>query len=411
MVERRRRDPAPPYERDPDSEPATAWVPPKTDWPSPERAAAVGGGGKAPKKPARPVDYESAPPSSERTVMLTPGASLPVPPARGSQPNYGAPAPAPTPRPAAGMPARPSHPPGATPNTGVPAVPATFRGMGPGGQQSVPPTGPQPQYGHSMPPQGVPNQPNTSRLAPNTGSHPAHSGHPGPAQRASHPSMPPYGGAPMMQGAPRLQAGTDPRIAVLNEPHSERATSFRMLRDNLLAKSLPRVLVVSSAMKGDGKTTCALNLAVSLAEGARVLLVDGNLIEPSLAKVFAIDDSTPPSPMSGPWLQPYRITDLTGSLAVATLSLPPGVPPPRFERRWCEQLVGALHRASWDYFVIDAPALGESPTVSQLTAAADATLLAVRCGITTARSLRRAAEQIPEGKGIGIALVDTKPSR
>ena len=184
-----------------------------------------------------------------------------------------------------------------------------------------------------------------------------------------------------------------------------------MLRDNLLAKSLPRVLVVSSAMKGDGKTTCALNLAVSLAEGARVLLVDGNLLEPALAKAFGIDDSTPLSPMSGPWLQPYRITDLSPSLAVATLALPPGVPPPRFERRWCEQLVGALHRASWDYFVIDAPALLESPTISQITAAADATLLAVRCGITTARSLRRAAEQIPEGKGIGIALIDTKPSR
>ena len=82
-------------------------------------------------------------------------------------------------------------------------------------------------------------------------------------------------------------------LVLKREPDSARAVSFRVLRDNLLAKRLPRVLAVSSAAKNDGKTTCALNLALSLSEGARVLLLDGNLIDPQLAKIFCIDESTP----------------------------------------------------------------------------------------------------------------------
>jgi Mrp family chromosome partitioning ATPase len=310
---------------------------------------------------------------------------------------YGAPyAPSP-PNAQQGMhPAAPRGPSG-PPEIGT-AVPMTHPGLGPGG--SAPPA---PMYSP-----GIPGAPTTPRAS----AHPAHGHLHRQAVRGSHPSMPSgFGGAlAPMQGPPRLLPGADPRIVALNDPYSARANSYRVLRDNLLAKGLPRVLAISSPAKGDGKTTCALNLAVSLAEGARVLLMDGNLITPSLAKVFGIiDDATPLSPTSGPWIHPYRITDLLPSLALATLALPPGVPSPRFERRWCDQLVAALHRAAFDFCVIDGPSLLEGPMVRQLTASADATLLAVRCGVTTARSLRRAAEMIPEGKGIGVALIDAKP--
>ena len=40
---------------------------------------------------------------------------------------------------------------------------------------------------------------------------------------------------------------------------------------------------------------------------------------------------------------------------------------------------------------------------------ADATLLAVRAGHTTARALRRASSQIPPGRAIGVTLVDAEP--
>lgn len=214
--------------------------------------------------------------------------------------------------------------------------------------------------------------------------------------------------APVVLGPPLvlLQGKPDPRLVLITEPDSARAVSFRLLRDNLLAKRLPRVLAISSATKKDGKTTCALNLALSLSEGAKVLLLDGNVLEPELAKIFCIPDSTPVWPANLPWLDPYRIVEFSRTLHVAAVVLRPGQLIPRFDKQRFEHMIGALRRFNYDFIIVDAAALSASPTVVQLIATADATLLAVRSGATTARALRRATDQIPEGRGIGVALID-----
>ncbi len=219
-----------------------------------------------------------------------------------------------------------------------------------------------------------------------------------------------YRAAPPPVGPPGivLQGSLDDRLVLIAEPESARATSFRLLRDNLLAKRMPRVLAVSSPLMGDGKTTCAVNLGLSLSEGARVLVLDGNLEGPALHTIFRIDESTPPSPVNGPWCSPYKIAEYSPTFHVAALHALPGVTPPRFERRWFEQLMAALRRSHYDFIIVDTAALEADSTVSQLVATADATLLAVRAGVTTARALRRASEQISEGKAIGVALLDAK---
>src|SRR5262249_3294469 len=74
--------------------------------------------------------------------------------------------------------------------------------------------------------------------------------------------------------APPPPEQLDRRLILVTEPHSPRAASFRLLRDSLVAKSMPRVVAVTSAAPKEGKTTCAANLALALAEqpGTRVLL-------------------------------------------------------------------------------------------------------------------------------------------
>ncbi len=55
-----------------------------------------------------------------------------------------------------------------------------------------------------------------------------------------------------------------------------------------------KVLLINSAMPGEGKTVSACNLAISSAlNGARTLLIDGDLRRPQLAKVFNVDDAHP----------------------------------------------------------------------------------------------------------------------
>jgi len=207
-----------------------------------------------------------------------------------------------------------------------------------------------------------------------------------------------------------LQGNIDGRIILVKEPESARATSFRLLRDNLLARRLPRIIAVSSPMPADGKTTCAINLALALSEGARVLLLDGAIAEPELDQIFGITDQTMPSAVHGPWAAPYKIAELSPSMSIGGIVLPPGQPPPRFERRWFEQLTATLRRSHYDFILVDTAAFSTSPTVGQLVSLCDGTVLAVRAGITTARALRRATEQIPDGRAIGVALIDAKPS-
>ena len=242
----------------------------------------------------------------------------------------------------------------------------------------------------------------------------------GPVSNAVADAIPsgPFRGLPAARVLPQP---LDPRLVLLIDPDSARSASYRSLRDMLLGKGLPRVLAITSPRPNEGKTTCAVNLALALAEQppTRVLLLDGNFFSPCLAGIFTIDastsEATPRAHPSGPddrptldlgLLAPYRISEISGGLHVAAIVRDSGEPVRRFDGRWLEQVVGHLRASSYDHVIIDAAALEGSPNVTQLISVADATLLTVRSSASTTGALRRAAEQIPPRRGIGVVLMD-----
>lgn len=90
---------------------------------------------------------------------------------------------------------------------------------------------------------------------------------------------------------PRRLAAQD-RLVMLDDPTSTEAEAFRMLRTNLEFANLERgarVLLVTSAVQGEGKSTTAANLAVALARAGRhVTLVDLDLRRPYLDRFFEL---------------------------------------------------------------------------------------------------------------------------
>jgi len=84
------------------------------------------------------------------------------------------------------------------------------------------------------------------------------------------------------------------RIDVAAGYDSGLSEAFRSLRTSVLlstANRPPRTLLVTSSQPGEGKTTVSINLAISLAQlGRRVLLIDGDMRRPSIRKAFDIED-------------------------------------------------------------------------------------------------------------------------
>jgi len=110
------------------------------------------------------------------------------------------------------------------------------------------------------------------------------------------------------RSAPALRRGTSERgasergepvdavqLIAWNEPYSRLAEAFRGAAASVLfcmPASAHRVIVVTSACSGEGKSTVAANLGVMLAAaGNRVLLVDGDMRRPSLHRIFSVENA------------------------------------------------------------------------------------------------------------------------
>ncbi|HWN70376.1 MAG TPA: CpsD/CapB family tyrosine-protein kinase [Haliangium sp.] len=209
----------------------------------------------------------------------------------------------------------------------------------------------------------------------------------------------------------RTDVRHDPRLIMMHDPDSERSACFRILRHHLMDHGRPQVIVVSSAMPGDGKTTCAVNLALALAEcgRARVLLVEATVRSPQLARIFEL---TPPWCFAEQ-LTAHRQQPLLpwSAVQVPEMFLHIAAMHPNIEQR---QLLDApafaiamerLRLGKYDHIVVDAPAVIGSAEVNLLQDAADGVILVARAKKTTARSMRQAVEQLSPTKIIGSVLL------
>ena len=220
--------------------------------------------------------------------------------------------------------------------------------------------------------------------------------------------LPPLGMIPM--GSRTAREGANPKrlvIATSKEavelvtqvrPQSQMAESYRALRTSLLLSNLgapPKVIMITSALPQEGKTTTSINCAVVLAQkGIRVLLIDADLRRPSIHKTLGMG---PRSGLSNVLTGSATLQQaITRSTVLPNLSvLPAGTPPPNPAellastnmRDMLEEL-----RGHYDHIVVDTPPTLSVTDAVVLSPRADAIVLVIRSGQTTKQALRRSRD-------------------
>ncbi len=199
-------------------------------------------------------------------------------------------------------------------------------------------------------------------------------------------------------GTEDAPAETD--IWMLDHPESVAAEAFRSLRTSVLLsrpRSGPRVILITSCLPGEGKSTVTVNLAISFAQhGKKVLIMEADMRRPSMKHVLDVPNDSGLSNVLAGTLTLDQAT-LHG-VHVPTLDVLPAGPRPPMpsEMRGSTAFDSLLEqlRAFYDIIMIDSPpALLLTDAVSIATKT-DAVIWVARAGVITRPYLARATQMI-----------------
>jgi capsular exopolysaccharide synthesis family protein len=195
------------------------------------------------------------------------------------------------------------------------------------------------------------------------------------------------------------------------DSRSSVAEAYRVLRTSVLLSSTerpPKIMLVTSGQPGEGKTTTAVNTAISLAQlGSSVLIIDCDLRKPSVHKVLGVDHTLG---LSTYLTRRGELNDVIQKLPIANLSvltsgrIPPNPSEMISSSRMKEML--ALLSERFDHIIIDSPPLLKVTDPVILSTLADGVILVVHGGKSTREVLRRTRQElsVAGAKIFGVVL-------
>lgn len=210
--------------------------------------------------------------------------------------------------------------------------------------------------------------------------------------------------------APARKLQKRDQLMMVTDPRDSRAEAFRMLGTNLEFTTLDsdvRVILVTSAVDGEGKSTTAANLAVTLARGGkRVALVDLDLRRPYLHKFFSL--------AGNPGVTNVALGDASLDDALARIELDEAIgelhvlttgplPPDPGEFVGTHQLREILMwlRDGFDTVVVDSPPLLQVGDAMRLSSYVDGVLIVTQLNLVRRRmlaDLKHVLDAIPARK-------------
>jgi capsular exopolysaccharide synthesis family protein len=217
----------------------------------------------------------------------------------------------------------------------------------------------------------------------------------------------------------RQISGAEP-LALLenNDDRHMYAESYRNLRSALLYLAVdgrrPKVVIITSAVPNEGKSTIATNLARTLAlGGSRVLLVDGDLRKGRIHELLKLQSKPGLSELlrqpddPGKFIQAAELPNLA-FLARGGITRNPG---DLFLTPAIDQIL-ARFREQYDYVLIDSSPVFAADDTSTLAPKADGTLFVVRSRFSHGREVREALELLfhRQARVLGLIFNRSDPS-
>jgi succinoglycan biosynthesis transport protein ExoP len=197
---------------------------------------------------------------------------------------------------------------------------------------------------------------------------------------------------------------------------SPTAEAYRAIRTSVQFATMDRpgqVLLVTSPNAGDGKSTTAANLAVTMASaGKRVVLVDADLRKPTLHNVFRLENKVglTSALLSGNGARSCIQSSSFDNLSVLTSGPLPPNPSELLSSPRMRDLVEALRREA-DAVILDSPPALVVTDATLLAALADGTVLVAEAGRSRSGALRQAVDGLGRATDSLLGVVLNKMGR
>jgi capsular exopolysaccharide synthesis family protein len=199
------------------------------------------------------------------------------------------------------------------------------------------------------------------------------------------------------------------KVVIMPDVPAAAVEQYRRLAASLHHARLERdtkVLMITSASPGEGKTLTATNLALTMSESYRrkVLLIDADLRRPSLHHVFGLPNVLGLSDaLKGEADRKLPVIRVSANLTVLPAGRPDADPMGGLTSGRMRRIVqeAATH---FDWVIIDTPPVGFLSDANLLVAMVDAALFVVRAGKSPYRLVQRALDAVGRDRIIGVVL-------
>jgi capsular exopolysaccharide synthesis family protein len=173
-----------------------------------------------------------------------------------------------------------------------------------------------------------------------------------------------------------------------------------------------KVVMIASALPGEGKTLTASNLGLTFSDSYQrsVLLIDGDLRRPSLHEVFGVDNTFGLADgLASPKERRVPLQQVSSRLAILTAGVGSADPMAGLTSERMRRVLDEA-RESFDWVIIDTPPVAFLSDANLLARMVDVAILVVKAGETAFDLVQRAIDAIGRERIAGVVLNRADPS-